>query len=161
VDRLARILFDMDALDPDLARDAGRHVHQHLALADDRVFELADLVALRQVRVEVVLAVEDRAQVDLGLQPQAGAHRLLDTEFVDHRQHSRHRRIYQRDIRVRLGPEAGRGAGEQLGLAGNLGMDLQPDDDFPIALEAREGFRRGFTIGKFGHGGLLRRSGSV
>ena len=49
-----------------------------LALADDRVLVLADLVALRQVGIEVVLAVEHRAQVDLRLQAQAGAHRLLD-----------------------------------------------------------------------------------
>jgi hypothetical protein len=44
------------------------HVDQHLALADERVVELADLVALRQVGVEVVLAVEGR-EVDLALSP--------------------------------------------------------------------------------------------
>jgi hypothetical protein len=51
---------------------------RHLALADDRVLELADLIALRQVGIEVVLAVEARPQIDLRLEAQAGAHGLLD-----------------------------------------------------------------------------------
>jgi hypothetical protein len=67
------------------------------------------------------------------LEAQAGAHRLLDAEFVDHRQHAGHRRVDQRDLAVGLAAEGGRGAGEQLGLGSDLGMDLHADDDFPIA----------------------------
>ena len=65
---------------PDAAGDAGGHVDDDLALADDRVVELADLVALRQVGIEVVLAVEAREEVDLRLEAEAGADRLLDAE---------------------------------------------------------------------------------
>jgi hypothetical protein len=78
VDRLAGVLLEVQPLD---AHGEGRAVAAldlHLALADDRVGELADLIALRQVGVEVVLAVEARPQIDLGLQPQARAHGLLD-----------------------------------------------------------------------------------
>ncbi len=46
------------------------------AFADDRILVLRDLIALRQVGIEIVLAVEDRTFVDLSLQTEAGAHRL-------------------------------------------------------------------------------------
>jgi hypothetical protein len=42
------------------------------------VVELADLIALRQIGVEVVLAVEPRPLVDLRADGHAGAHRLAD-----------------------------------------------------------------------------------
>ncbi len=153
MDRLARVLLHVDALDPDLAGDARLHVDQHLALADDRVLVLADLVALRQVRVEIVLAVEDRLEVDLRLQPQPRAHRLFDAVAVDHRQHSGHRRVDQADIGVGLCPESGRGAREQLGFARDLGVDLHADHHFPVVLDPGDGLGLGFAIGEFGHGG--------
>ena len=86
-----------------------------LALADERVVELADLIALRQIGVEVILAVEARPGVDLRLERHAGAHRLADALAVRHRQHARHRRVDQADLGVGLGAELGRGAGEELG----------------------------------------------
>ena len=46
--------------------------------ADDRLLVLRDLIAGRQVGVEVVLAVEDAEQVDLGVEPEPGLDRLLD-----------------------------------------------------------------------------------
>src|SRR5215475_2904649 len=47
------------------------HGHRHFALTDDRRLVLADLIALRQVRIEIVFPVENRAIIDLGLQAQA------------------------------------------------------------------------------------------
>ncbi len=62
VHQLAGILLDMDALDADhlVLRDPGLLVglDRQRAFAHQRVVELADLVALRQIGVEVVLAVE-------------------------------------------------------------------------------------------------------
>jgi len=57
VHQLAGILFDMDALDPDRLGFA-INVDLDRALTYQRVVELADLIALRQIGVEVVLAVE-------------------------------------------------------------------------------------------------------
>jgi len=138
VNRLAGILFEVQPLDP--AREAvglaamGRlDIHLDLALADNRVGELADLIALRQVRVEIVLAVKPAVEIDLGLQAKARTHGLFHAFPVDHRQHARHRGIHQRDIAVRVGAEFGRGAREQLGIRGHLRVDLQPHDDFPVA----------------------------
>jgi hypothetical protein len=64
VHRLAGVLFEMQALDADLdilelALFVRADGDDDLALADDRLLELGNLVALRQVRVEIVLAVED------------------------------------------------------------------------------------------------------
>ena len=67
-----------------------------LALADQRVVELADLIALRQIGVEIVLAVEPAPAVDHRVERHAGAHRLADAFAVGHRQHPRHRRVDQR-----------------------------------------------------------------
>ena len=110
-----------------------------LALAHDRRFELADLIALRQVRIEIVLPVEHRFEIDARVEAKAGAHRLADALLVDDRQHARHRGVDQRDV-AELGcaAECGRGAGEQLRLRGDLGVDLEPDDDLPVAGGALE-----------------------
>jgi hypothetical protein len=57
VHRLAGILFEVQAFDTD--RDGlVRHIDDDLALAHDRRLVLADLIARRQVRVEIVLAIE-------------------------------------------------------------------------------------------------------
>ncbi len=92
VHQLAGILLDMNALDADRL---GLTVHVDLdrALAHDRVVELADLIALRQIGVEVILAVEARPFVDLCVDRHAGAHRLPDALHIRHRQHPRHRRV--------------------------------------------------------------------
>ena len=112
-----------------------------LALADDRLLVLADLIALRQIGIEIVLPVEHRLQIDLRLQPEPGAHRLAHAFGVDHRQHAGHRGVDQRDMRIRRAAEFGRGAGEQLGVRRDLGMDLHADHDLPVAGRALDQFR--------------------
>jgi hypothetical protein len=87
-----------------------------IALADDRLLELRNLVALRQVRIEIVLAVEHRAVVDLALRPSPVRTACSHAFLVDHRQHAGHGGIDERDIGVGLAAEFGRGAGKQLGL---------------------------------------------
>ena len=77
-----------------------------VALADDRLLVLRDLIALRQVRIEIVLPVEDAPEVDLRLEAEAGPHRLRDAFLVDHRQHARQRRIDQADMALGSPPKA-------------------------------------------------------
>ena len=118
---------------PTATLSAAFEFDHHLALAHDRRLVLADLVALRQIRIEIVLAVEHRAQVDLCVEPEAGAHGLADAFLVDDGQHAGHRRIDQRDMAVRLAAEFCRGPRKQFCVRGDLGMDLQADHDFPVA----------------------------
>jgi hypothetical protein len=139
VDRLAGILLEVQALDANGDGLAGlRHVHQDLALPDDRALVLADLIALRQVRIEIVLPVEGALEIDLRLEAEAGADGLAHAFLVDHRQHAGHRRVDQGDVAVRFAAESGGRPGEQLGLARHLSMDLHADHDFPIACRALE-----------------------
>ena len=117
VHQLARVLLDVDALDADLLGAALVLLVEQdldLALAHQRMVELADLIALRQVGVEIILAVEAAPAVDHRVERHAGAHRLADALAVGHRQHARHGRVDQRDLRVGLGAERRRRAGEQL-----------------------------------------------
>ncbi len=114
--------------------------------------ELADLIALRQVGVEVILAVEGRAQVDRGVQAEPGAHRLLDAERVDHGQRARHRRVHEGDVRVGLGAEGGAGAGEEFGERGHLRVDLEADDELPVLPRPLDHLGSGGGIGQVEHG---------
>ena len=131
VQALARILLEMQPLDADRHPLAAQKIDDDLALADDGALVLADLIALRQIGIEVVLAVEHGGEVDLGLEPEPGADGLRDTAFVDHRQHAGHGGIDQAHMRIRLAPELRRGAREQLGVGGDLGMHLHADHDLP------------------------------
>ena len=57
VQRFSGVLFEMQPFDTD--RDGFvRQVDNHLPLAHNRRLVLADLVALRQVGVEIILAIE-------------------------------------------------------------------------------------------------------
>ena len=116
VQRLAGVLLQVQALDADVPAAAVRQIDGDGALADHRLLVLADLIALRQVGVEVVLPLEDRMQVDLGVEAEAGLDRLLDAEAVEHRQHAGHGRIDVRNLAVRLTAEIGGSAREELGL---------------------------------------------
>ena len=138
VHRLAGILLQVQAFDADfdvleIALAIGAERNDDLAFADDRILELRDLVALRQVGIKIVLAVENRTLVDLRLEAETGTHRLADTFLVDHRQHAGHGGIDERHVGIGRLAELGRGPGEELGLAQDLRMDFHADDDFPVA----------------------------
>ena len=136
VHQLARILLDMDALDADrLGRGIGVLLVEadlDRALAHQRVIELADLITLRQIGIEIVLAVEPRPAVDLRADRHAGAHRLADALLVGDGQHAGHCGIDKADLRIGLGAECGRCARKELGIAGDLRVHLKADHDLPF-----------------------------
>src|SRR5690606_1438141 len=118
--RLAGVLLEVQTLDANLdvlevALAVWADRDDDRALADDRLLVLRDLVALWQIRIEIVFAVEDRLQVDLRLKAEAGANSLAHALFVDDRQHAGHGGVDEADVRIRLSTERSRGAGEQLG----------------------------------------------
>ena len=136
MDQLAGILLKVQTLDADVEEAAVFGLDLDHALTHDRMIELADLITSRQVRIEVVLAVELRLQVDLRPKAQTRFHSLLDAELVEGRQHAGEASIDQRDLLVRTRAEADSRAGEQLGLRSDLSVDFQTHDDFPIARAA-------------------------
>src|ERR1051326_1824318 len=78
VQALAGVLLQMQPLDTDLHRFAAGHIDEDFALPDRRLFVLRNLITGGQVRIEIVLPVEHRVQIDLGFEAQSGTHRLLD-----------------------------------------------------------------------------------
>jgi hypothetical protein len=128
---LASVLLEVRAGDADALLVALVVSNEEFAVLDDRQLVLADLVALRQIRVEIVLAGENRSR----------CHRRVDGEpelaghahdfLVEHRQHARIAEVDQAGLGVRLRAVGRRGAGEDLAPRRELRVDLQPDDDFP------------------------------
>ena len=118
VDHLRRVLLEVDAVDANVAQPPAR---------GQRDVVLADLVALRVVGIEVVLAVEDRPRGDLALERQGDLQRVADRLLVDHRQRARVRQADRAGVDVRLVAERERAAAEHLRPRRELDVDLQAD----------------------------------
>ena len=95
---------------------------------------LTDLVRLRHVRVEVVLAVED-ARLDAAVQREADAHRKFDCVLVQHGQSTGECERDGVDVGVRLVTEPVRRGTEELRASGKFHVHLETNDEFPPALE--------------------------
>ncbi len=132
VQALARIFFQVRAGDANAFDGAVFQGDVQVTLADDRMIHLAGLVALGQVWVEVVLAREDVGHTDLGVDRQTKLDRVAHGLGVEYRQGARHAQVNQAGLGVGFGAEGGGAAGEDLRRGGELGVDFQPDDDFPL-----------------------------
>ena len=100
-------------------------------IAAERQLVLADLIALGQVGVVVVLARKDRGRVDGAVQGQPSQERLLDRGPVDHREYAGQRHAHRADVRVgRRGRVIRAARAEHFGTGLELGVDFQPDDGF-------------------------------
>ena len=89
--RLARVLFHVDPRQADDRRPrAGRE--RDAASGREGPLVLRNLVALGQVRIEVVLAREDRPRLHRAPERERRAHRQLDRAPVEHRQRARQTR---------------------------------------------------------------------
>ena len=132
VQRLAGVFFQMRAGDADALAVALAHGDVQMPIGHDRQFELADLVALGQIGIEIMLAREHRSRRDIGIDGQAEQGRHANHLFVDHRQHARHGHIDRIGLGVRLGPVGRRRGRENLALCRELDMHFQPDHGFPV-----------------------------
>ena len=128
VHELGRVLLEVDAVQP--------HVAQ-LAARAERDVVLGDLVALGEVGIEVVLAVEDRPRGDLRAQREAHHQPEVDGLGVGHRQRAGQPEADRARARVRLLAEAQLAAAEHLRARGELDVDLQPDDGFERSCAGR------------------------
>ena len=101
-----------------------------MTIVTERQIELADLIALRQVGIEVLLAVPLGETGDLTVQPERRLHREIKTVRVQHRQ--RPRKPETNGTRLHIGMvriEGGRTAAKNLRLSLKLNVDFQTDDD--------------------------------
>ena len=141
VQRLAGILFQMRAGHADALGAAVLELDIHMAVLDDRQFELRNLIALGQVGIEIVLAREHAALGDLRINRQAELHGHGHGILVQHRQHAGHAQVHRAGLAVRRRAVGGAGAGENLGFGTQLGVNFQPDDDFPFHYSKPSGVR--------------------
>ena len=88
VQGLAGVLFEVRPGDADAPRLAG-HLILDAPAGGDGPFVLRDLVALREVRIEVVLAREDRHRIDLAVERVRDPDGELHDLAVQHRQRAR------------------------------------------------------------------------
>jgi len=131
VERLAGILFHVDAGNPDAA---GLSVDDQIyrALQGQRSLVLGDLIALRKVRIEVVLAREDGLALDLTAQRERRLDREVDGLAVQHRQRARQPETHRARLRVGWRAERRRAPAEDLRAGQQVGVDLKPDDSFVL-----------------------------
>ena len=138
VQRLARVLFHVDAGDADthgLAVD----LEIDVAAGRDRSIELRDLVALGQVRVEVVLSRELGHLVHRAPEGDRRRDGLVHGVGVEHRQGPGQAEAHRTGVGVGRRAERGHASTEDLGTGLELGVHLEADH----GLEAhRDGSRR-------------------
>ena len=118
-----------------------------LPFADNRLFILADLIALRQVGVEVVLAREHRALVNLRADREPKLDRQPRRFEIHHRQCAGQRDAEGAGLGVGVGAVVGRRGGEDFAARFQLHMHLQTDDRLPP---------RGFSFHHAYPGGVCR-----
>ena len=105
-------------------------VERHLAALHHRDLVLADLVALGQVGVEVVLAREDAPGRDGAAQGQAQLDGAGHGLAVHHGQGAGQGQVHGAGLGVGLGAKGGGRAAENFALGCELGVCLKADDDF-------------------------------
>ncbi len=130
VQALARVFFEVGTDDPDRFRcEAVLGVADFQAPAlRKRQVVLADLVALRQIGIVILLAVPFRPRRDFTIEGDRCFERELDRPSVHHRQSSRHADADRAGLRVRLRSEPRAARAEQLARRGQLHVHFQADD---------------------------------
>ena len=124
VDQLRGVLLEVHAVDPDVAEPpSGRQ----------REVELADLVGLRVVGIEVVLAVKDRARGDLAAERQRDLDREADRLLVGRGQGAGVGETDRAGVDVRVVAERELAAAEHLRAGRELHVDLEPDHRLEVA----------------------------
>ena len=131
---LARVFFQMGAGQVDLVLHVADEELDRAAL-HHRDLELADLVTLGQVRIEIVLAREDGQRRHLGADRQAETDGALDGRAVQHRQRAGKRQVHRRGLGIGRCAKGGRAAAEDLALRRELDVVFEADNDLITADE--------------------------
>ena len=130
MEQFPRVFLEVDAGDAATARLAF-DVEFEVTVATEGQVILRDLVALGQVGIEVILAVELGEFRNLAVQGERGPDRALDRAPVDHGERTRQAEAHGAGVRVWGGRQVIRRArAEHLALRQHLGVDLEADHDF-------------------------------
>ena len=132
--RFARVFFQVSAhqahgLFLGHTLDFG-HEKFHCATLHHRDLKLADLVALGQIRVEVILARKNALRRDVRANGKAELNGPLHGTLVHHWQGAGQSEVHGAGLCIGLGTKGCCGAAEDLAGGGQLGVCLKADDDF-------------------------------
>ena len=130
VDELGGVLLHVHPVDAAAEELAVDPVLERALGGQGRVV-LADLVRLGQVRIEVVLAVEDVARLHGAAERQRDARGVLDGALVHHGQRAGVREAHRARVHVGLVALGDGTAAEHLGLRVELDVHLEADDRLP------------------------------
>ena len=126
--QLGGVLLQVHAVDPNFLQPP---------VARERDVVLGDLVALGQVGIEVVLAVEDGARRDVAVERQRDHQTEVHGLRVRDRERARVAQADRAGVRVGRVAEGQRATAEHLRARGELHVDLQPDHGLVLTLRHR------------------------
>jgi hypothetical protein len=101
------------------------------AVLGERAVELRNLIALRQVRVEIIFAREDGLLVDAQAQSERGACAEFDGAAIQDRQRARQSQTHRTRVRVRLVAKTRGAAAKNLRLRIQLRVNFKANDGLP------------------------------
>src|SRR5690606_37868328 len=134
VEEPSGVLLEVDALEVDGLR-AAVDLDLEFAAEAEGLVELGDLVALHQVRIGVVLAVELRVARNLAAEREASHQRVGHGLLVDDGEHARHAEADRTDVGVGGGIEVlAVAAAEHLRFRLELDVHFHADDGFVVSL---------------------------
>ena len=133
---LAGIVFHMNSGDAD-AGGLPIDGNVHMTVLGKRLVILRDLVTLRQIRIEIVLARKSGKRTNFAVQRYAGTNRHLHRIATEHRKRSRHSETNRTNVAVWLCAETRGTVAEDLGARTELNVYFQPDDDLVFRQDIR------------------------
>ena len=128
--RFTGVFFQMRAGQMHRFFNIAHHDRQRATL-HHRQFVLADLVALRQIRIEIILARKNRPRTDGSADRKTKTNGTLNGPAIQYRQHAGQRDINRTGLRIRTRAEGGRRAGKYFRAGRQLRVGFKPDHNFP------------------------------
>ena len=133
--QLAGVLLHVQSFDADFLEigvlSLLRHFHLDPALLGDRLVVLGDLVVLRQIWIEVLLAVELAVFGDVEVQRHRCLHGVLEHLLVQHRQCARQTAHHRVDVGVGVITKGGGRRRENFAVRSQLHVGLETDHGLP------------------------------
>src|SRR5262249_4140245 len=93
-----------------------------------RSLVLRDLVSLRKIGIEVVLACEDRRLVDMAIERKARADGQIDCRSIQDRERAGKAETHWTHVSVRRGPKRRTAPTENLRRGSEVGVNLEADN---------------------------------
>src|SRR5947209_2740702 len=142
---LAGVVFHVDTRYAD-ALFATVDRNSERAVLGQRLIVLGDLVALRQIRIEIVLARESRYRIDAATQGEAGADRHLKGSPVQDRKSARQSETDRANVSIRRRAIIRGASAKNLSPGPQLNVHFQANHRFVTA----DSLGRGYDVGTSG-----------